>query len=204
MAHQIKDYWQNYIDGKWVDGDAGGRIEIENPATATKLCEIAEARASDVDKAVAAARRAFESRVLSDMRPSARGQLMQDISRHFTEMADEIALAECLDNGKSLAGGKNEALAAARYFSYYGGAADKLEGKMIPLGAGYVDYTIPAPFGVSAQIVPWNFPLQMRPARWPVLSQPAIQLFLNLPKFPHSALPCWRKPVIAPVSLPGA
>jgi aldehyde dehydrogenase (NAD+) len=161
MAHQIKDYWQNYIDGKWVDGDAGGRIEIENPATASKLCDIAEARASDVDKAVEAARRAFESRVLSDMRPSARGQLMQEISRHFTEMADEIALAECLDNGKSLAGGKNEALAAARYFSYYGGAADKLEGRMIPLGAGYVDYTIPAPFGVSAQIVPWNFPLQI-------------------------------------------
>jgi aldehyde dehydrogenase (NAD+) len=161
MTHQIKDYWQNYIDGKFVDGDAGGRIEIENPATASKLCDIAEARASDVDKAVAAARRAFESRVLTDMRPSARGALMMEISRHFTEMADEIALAECLDNGKTLAGGKNEALAAARYFSYYGGAADKLEGRMIPLGAGYVDYTVPAPFGVSAQIVPWNFPLQI-------------------------------------------
>jgi aldehyde dehydrogenase (NAD+) len=161
MAHEIKNYWQNYIDGQWVDGDAGGRIAIENPATAARLCEIAEARSSDVDKAVAAARRAFESRVLIDMRPSARGQLMLEIARHFTEMADEIALAECLDNGKTLAGGKNEALAAARYFSYYGGAADKLEGRMIPLGAGYVDYTVPSPFGVSVQIVPWNFPLQI-------------------------------------------
>jgi aldehyde dehydrogenase (NAD+)/betaine-aldehyde dehydrogenase len=95
------------------------------------------------------------------MRPAARGQLMFEIARQLTKMADEIALAECLDNGKSLAGGRNEALAAARYFTYYGGAADKLEGRMIPLGAGYLDYTIPAPYGVSAQIVPWNFPLQI-------------------------------------------
>ena len=161
MAQEIKKYWQNYIDGQWTDGRDGGRIALENPATGEPLAEIAEATSADVDLAVAAARRAFQSRILINMRPSARGQLMFEIARHFTEMADEIALAECLDNGKSLAGGRNEALAAARYFTYYGGAADKLEGRMIPLGEGYIDYTIPAPFGVSAQIVPWNFPLQI-------------------------------------------
>ncbi|NIR60580.1 MAG: aldehyde dehydrogenase family protein, partial [Gammaproteobacteria bacterium] len=115
----------------------------------------------EVDRAVAAARRAFASRMLLDMRPSARGRLMLDIARHLEAMADDIARTECLDNGKTLAGGRNEALAAARYFTYYGGAADKIEGRMIPLGADYVDYTVPAPFGVSAQIVPWNFPLQI-------------------------------------------
>ena len=161
MAQKIRDYWQNYIDGKWVDGAAGGRIVVENPATGAALAEIAEATAADVDTAVAAARKSFNARTLTNMRPSARGQLMFEVARCLTEMADEIALAECLDNGKSLSGGRNEALAAARYFSYYGGAADKLEGRMIPLGEGYVDYTIPAPFGVSAQIVPWNFPLQI-------------------------------------------
>jgi aldehyde dehydrogenase (NAD+)/betaine-aldehyde dehydrogenase len=161
MAQEIKDYWRNYIDGEWVDGQDGGRIGLENPATGAPLAEIAKAAAGDVDLAVAAARRAFESRVLINMRPAARGQLMFEIARQLTKMADEIALAECLDNGKSLAGGRNEALAAARYFTYYGGAADKLEGRMIPLGAGYLDYTIPAPYGVSAQIVPWNFPLQI-------------------------------------------
>jgi len=161
MAQDIKSYWQNYIDGRWTDGQGGGRIALENPATAEPLAEIAEATAADVDLAVAAARRAFNDRILVNMRPSARGQLMFEIARHLTEMADDIALAECLDNGKSLAGGRNEALAAARYFTYYGGAADKIEGRMIPLGEGYVDYTIPAPFGVSAQIVPWNFPLQI-------------------------------------------
>jgi len=161
MTTKFRKYWQNYIGGKWVDGSAGGRIPLENPATAEPLAEIAQATAADVDAAVAAARKAFEARTLVDMRPAARGQLMLDIARHFTDMAEDVALAECLDNGKTLAGGRNEAMAAVRYLTYYGGAADKLEGAMIPLGAGYVDYTIPAPYGVSAQIVPWNFPLQI-------------------------------------------
>lgn len=157
----IKKYWRNYINGEWVDAEDGGRIEIENPATGGIIAEVARAQKDDIDRAVAAARACFESRELYSMRPTNRGQLMFDIARHLTEMADEIALAECLDNGKTLAGSKNEAMAAARYFTYYGGLADKLEGRMIPLGADYLDYTIPSPFGVSAQIVPWNFPLQI-------------------------------------------
>lgn len=158
---EIRKYWQNYINGEWVDAQDDGRIEIENPATGQIIAEVAQARGEDVNRAVAAARACFESRELYNMRPTNRGALMFEVARHMTEMADEIALAECLDNGKTLAGGKNEALAAARYFTYYGGLADKLEGRMIPLGADYVDYTIPSPFGVSAQVVPWNFPLQI-------------------------------------------
>jgi len=161
MALAIKPYWQNYVDGAWCDGAAGKRIPIENPASGQVIAEIARAEATDVDRAVAAARAAFEKRTLIDMRPATRAQLMFEIAAEFKKLADEIAAAECLDNGKTLAGGRNEALAAARYFTYYGGAADKLEGRMIPLGAGYVDYTVPAPYGVSAQIVPWNFPLQI-------------------------------------------
>lgn len=161
MTQGIKPYWQNYIDGAWRDGVAGKRISIENPASGEIIAEIARAEAADVDLAVKAARAVFEKRVLVDMRPAARAQLMFDVAAEFKKLADEIALAECLDNGKTLTGGKNEALAAARYFTYYGGAADKLEGRMIPLGAGYVDYTVPSPYGVSAQIVPWNFPLQI-------------------------------------------
>lgn len=160
-APTIKRHWQNFIDGAWVDGSGGEVVAIENPATAQVIADIARATPADVDCAVAAARARFNARSLIDMRPSARGQMLFDIAQAFKEMADEIALVECLDNGKTVAAGKNEALAAARYFAYYGGAADKLEGRMIPLGAGYVDYTIPAPYGVSAQIVPWNFPLQI-------------------------------------------
>lgn len=161
MAEDLKKYWQNYIAGEWVDSLDGARIEIENPATGQIIAEFARAKSEDVDRAVAAARACFNSRDLYNMRPVNRGALMFEIARHMNDMADEIALAECLDNGKTLTGGRNEALAAARYFTYYGGLADKLEGRMIPLGADYVDYTIPSPFGVSAQIVPWNFPLQI-------------------------------------------
>ncbi|MGQ3074996.1 MAG: aldehyde dehydrogenase family protein [Ferrovibrionaceae bacterium] len=157
----IKRYWQNFIDGAWVDGADGGRIPVEDPARGEVIAEIARATPADVDRAVAAARARFNARTLIDMRPSARGQLLLDIAQAMRAMADDIALVECLDNGKTLAAGRNEALAAARYFTYYGGATDKLEGRMIPLGAGYVDYTVPAPFGVSAQVVPWNFPLQI-------------------------------------------
>ncbi|MEH6527580.1 MAG: aldehyde dehydrogenase family protein [Sneathiella sp.] len=161
MADKIKKYWQHYINGNWVDGLDGDRISIENPATATEIAEVTRAKANDIDLAVSAARACFESRELYNMRPTNRGLLMFEIARHLTEMADDIALTECLDNGKTVAGGKNEAMAAARYFTYYGGLADKLEGRMIPLGADYLDYTIPSPYGVSAQIVPWNFPLQI-------------------------------------------
>jgi len=151
----------HYIAGHWVEGQGSDCISVNDPALGQPFAELMAASVSQVDQAVAAARRCFNTRELHNMRPTNRGALMFEIARHIMDMADEIALAECLDNGKTLAGGKNEALAAARYFTYYGGLADKLEGRMIPLGADYLDYTIPSPFGVSAQIVPWNFPLQI-------------------------------------------
>ncbi|MBM3570315.1 MAG: aldehyde dehydrogenase family protein [Alphaproteobacteria bacterium] len=161
MTRTIRSEWRNFIGGAWKDAAAGRRIPIENPATGEAIAQVARAERAEVDAAVAAARACFASRVLQDMRPAARGQLLFEIAAQLKAMADDIALVECLDNGKTLAGGRNEALAAARYFTYYGGATDKLEGRMIPLGAGYVDYTVPAPYGVSAQVVPWNFPLQI-------------------------------------------
>ena len=115
MALAIKPHWQNYVDGAWHDGAGGRRIPIENPATGQVIAEIARAEAADIDRAVGAARAAFERRTLIDMRPATRAQLMFDIAAEFKKLADEIAAVECLDNGKTLAGGRNEALAAARY-----------------------------------------------------------------------------------------
>ena len=160
-GNPIETEWKHFIDGAWCPAGDGGAIELENPGTEEGLARIARATPADIDAAVAAARRAFASRVLVDLRPAERGRLLLELAAAMRDMAEEIALVECLDNGKPLGQARNEAFAAARYFTYYGGAADKLEGKMIPLGGGYVDYTIPAPFGVSAQIVPWNFPLQI-------------------------------------------
>ncbi len=97
---ELKKYWKNYIDGQWLDGANGDRIVVENPATAQPLADVARATEADVDLAVSAARRCFNSRELYNMRPTNRGALMFEIARHMTEMTDEIAYAECLDNGK--------------------------------------------------------------------------------------------------------
>lgn len=159
MTKGIRPYWKNFIDGQWLDGDGGERIAVTDPATAEPIAEVARATAGDVDKAVQAARGAFESGELARLRPHERGELMFEIARRLDEMADEIALVECHDNGKTLAAGRAEVGLTQRYLNYYGGLADKLEGRQIPLGPGLVDYTVHAPFGVSAQIVPWNGPL---------------------------------------------
>ncbi len=159
MTTGIRPYWQNYVDGAWVDGAEGGRITVSDPATGSAIAEVARAMPADIDLAVAAARRCYESRVLRDLRPHKRGDLMLEVARHLGTLADEIAVLECHDNGKTLAAGRAEVALTQRYLSYYAGLADKLEGRQIPLGDGLLDYTLHTPYGVSAQIVPWNGPL---------------------------------------------
>jgi len=157
--NEIRTYWQNFIGGEWVEGATGERITVTDPATAEPIAEVARAVPADVDRAVAAARHCFDSRVLLEMRPSERGELMHRVAARLGGLADEIATVECFDNGKTLAAGRAEVALTQRYLTYYGGMADKLEGRQIPLGDGLIDYTVHAPFGVSAQIVPWNGPL---------------------------------------------
>jgi len=159
MSDQVRAYWRNFIGGEWSENASGRSIAVENPATGEVISEVACADACDIDLAVAAARRAFDERVMLLMTPAARGELMFAIADKLGAMADEIALAEMLDNGKTLEAGYNEVKLTQRYLRYYGGLADKLEGRQIPLGDGVVDYTVHMPYGVSAQIVPWNGPL---------------------------------------------
>lgn len=159
MTLSVRPYWQNFIDGQWMDSADGSRIVVTDPATARPIAEVARALPQDIDKAVAAARKCFDSRILIDMRPALRGELMFEIAAELDLLADEIATVECFDNGKTLAAGRTEVALTQRYLRYYGGMADKLEGRQIPLGDGMLDYTVHAPFGVSAQIVPWNGPL---------------------------------------------
>lgn len=159
MTDPIQTYWQNFIAGRWVDGC--GRIRVDNPATAEPLAEIAQAGLKEVDAAVTAARRCFSTRALTDIRPRERSAMMFRIAAELRVLAEEGGLVGCLENGKPLTEAHFEFEEAARYFEYYGGLADKIEGRFIPLGAGYVDYTIQSPYGVSAQIVPWNFPVSL-------------------------------------------
>ena len=157
---EIKPYWQNYIDGTWVDGGAG-RIDIINPSNNEKLAEHAIADANDVDRAVEAAQRVHHSGQLSDLRPVERGRMVTAMGRYLLDHMDEIAPVLTLEQGKPLWGSRIEIEGAARYFEYYGNQAETVEGRSIPLGKSYFDFTIYEPYGVSAQIIPWNYPIEM-------------------------------------------
>ena len=157
---QIAPYWQNYINGAWVDGQAG-RITVTDPATGQAIAEQALADAGDVDRAVRAARALHLSGALRDMRPIERGRMVQAMGRYLLENIDEIAALLTLEQGKPLWESRIEIEGAALYFAYYGNQASTVEGRSIPLGAGYFDWTENEPYGVSAQIIPWNYPLEM-------------------------------------------
>lgn len=156
----MKTYWQNYIDGAWVDGGAGW-IDVFNPGTGEKLAEHTLADAADVDHAVMAARRVHMSGALSDLRPVERGRMVQAMGRYLLENINEIARVLTLEQGKPLWEARIEIEGAARYFEYYGNQAETVEGRSIPLGKDYFDFTTYEPFGVSAQIIPWNYPVEM-------------------------------------------
>lgn len=156
----LQPYWQNHIDGHWVDGGAG-RIVVTDPATGEPLAEQALADAADVDRAVQAARRVHRSGVLTAMRPIERGRMVQAMGRYLLDHKDEIARVLTLEQGKPLWESHIEVEGAALYFEYYGNQASTVEGRSIPLGGGYFDWTEHEPYGVSAQIIPWNYPVEM-------------------------------------------
>ncbi len=157
---EIKPYWQNYINGEFCDGNAG-KITVDNPATAKPIAQQALANASDVTRAVQAAKACHQSQILPNMRPVELGRMVRKMGDYFIQNIDEIAPIFTLESGKPLWEAKIEIAGAARYFEYYGNQAETIEGRTIPLGADYIDFTLYEPFGVSAQIIPWNYPLEM-------------------------------------------
>lgn len=148
--------YDNYIDGDWVGADH--YLAVDDPATGEVFAEIAEAGIGDADAAMAAARRCVDSGALSTVRPAQRVTWLLAIADEIKALTEEAAQMLCRENGKSLAVARGEFEESARYFEYYAGMADKIEGRSIPLGNGYVDFTSYEPMGVSVQIVPWNFP----------------------------------------------
>ncbi len=149
---------RNFINNTWQDA-GGGWLAVEDPATETVTGHAARSGAAEIDAAVRAAREVADRRLLADMDPMARAALMRATAEAIEAKRDAWAPVLCRESGKPLSDAAGEFDEAAAYFRYYGGLADKLEGRAIPLGQGYVDYTIREPYGVSAQIVPWNFPV---------------------------------------------
>ena len=112
---EIPEYWQNYIDGAFVDGGAG-RITVDNPGTGEALAEQAAADSADVDRAVQAAKRVHDSGALSELRPVERGRMVQAMGRYILDHVDEIATVLTLEAGKPYWEAKIEVEGAARYF----------------------------------------------------------------------------------------
>ena len=155
------------IDGCWIDSASGKTFETINPATGDTICHVAEADKSDVDMAVAAARRAFDSGPWSKMNPADRGRLLYKLADAIEADADNLAALETLDNGKPIRDSKavDVPLTIACY-RYYAGWADKIHGKVLPISGDFHAYTRHEPVGVVGQIIPWNFPLLMQSWKW--------------------------------------
>ncbi|MEM7070361.1 MAG: aldehyde dehydrogenase family protein, partial [Pseudomonadota bacterium] len=156
----VPSFFQNFINGAFVDGK-GGRISIENPANGDIVAEQALADEHDVDDAVRSAQKAFEKNTLFAMRPVERGRMVRKIGDLLLDQKETIAKLLTLESGKPLWEAEIEVEGAARYFEYYGNQAETIEGRSIPLGDQYYNFTTYEPYGVSAQIIPWNYPLEM-------------------------------------------
>ena len=157
---------QLLIGGNLVDSAVGETFDTINPATNQSIGKIAKASKEDVDRAVNAARKAFDEGPWPKMSPYERGRIIQKIADRIRERADEIAHVESLDTGKPLARAKGEIMGSATVFDYYAGAGDKFFGDTIPMGDSTLNFTLREPIGVAGQIVPWNFPFMM--AAWKV------------------------------------
>jgi aldehyde dehydrogenase (NAD+) len=152
------------INNRWVDSISGKTFETINPATGEVIAKVAEADAPDVDVAVKAARKAFNSKSpWRTMSASERGKLLNRLADLIEKNVDELAMLESLDNGKPrhVARTADLPLVIACY-RYYAGWADKIQGKTIPIAGDYLCYTRHEPVGVVGQIIPWNFPLLMQ------------------------------------------
>src|SRR5438094_104049 len=155
------------INGKWVEAASGKTFPTYNPATGEVLARVAEGDREDIERAVKAARTAFDVGPWSKMTPSERGRLIWKLADLLEQHLEEFAELEMLDNGKPLKMARiADVPLAVDLFRYMAGWATKIEGNTIPLSAGgkYLAYTLREPVGVAGQIIPWNFPLLM--AAW--------------------------------------
>src|SRR5262249_13422211 len=164
LAESTPSKNQLFIDGQWVDSESGKTFKTPNPATGDTLAEVAEADKADIDKAVTAARRAFEGK-WSKLSARDRGKLLYKLSQLIEQHASELATIETLDNGKPIKESTYVDLPqVVENFEYFAGWATKIEGETIPVPGKMFNYTLREPIGVCGQIIPWNFPLLM--AAW--------------------------------------
>jgi aldehyde dehydrogenase (NAD+) len=151
------------INNRWVESESGETFGTVNPSTGEEICRVAAANEADVDKAVRAAREAFERGPWRKAHASERGQLLHRLADLIEKNADELARLESLDNGKPVSiARKVDVAKTIACYRYFGGWADKIHGKTIPIDGNFFCYTRHEPVGVVGQIIPWNYPMLMQ------------------------------------------
>jgi phenylacetaldehyde dehydrogenase len=190
-----------FIDGAFVPAASGKTFETRDPATGEVIANVAEGAAIDINRAVAAARKAFDAGKWRTLAPSQRARLLFALADRIEARADDFAVLETLDNGKPLKVARAEVLGAAEIFRYMAGWVTKIEGNTIPVHPKFFAYTLREPVGVVGQIVPWNFPLLM--AAWklaPALAAGCTSVLKPAEQTPLSALLLGE--LIAEIGLP--
>jgi len=178
------------INGEWLEPATGRHYDDINPSTGEVVASVAEAGAEDVDRAVKAARTAFQDGAWSRLHASERGRLLYRLARLVDEHAQELAQIDAVDAGKPVTSSLRVDLpAAVDCFEYYAGWADKIHGETVPVKGGAFTYLLRQPVGVVGQIIPWNFPVMM--AAWklaPALACGCTVLLKPAEQSPLSAL----------------
>ncbi|QQG48830.1 MAG: aldehyde dehydrogenase family protein [archaeon] len=161
MQAEALPQFQMFIGGKWVPSRSGQTYSVLNPALGSQLAAVSKGGAQDADAAVEAAKAAFEDPSWRTMDPSKRGRILYKIAQLLREGMTYLAQTETMNNGKPLGQAKGDVAMSARHFEYFAGLADKVQGSTIPVPGNRLDYTVKEPLGVTAHIVPWNYPLVM-------------------------------------------
>jgi betaine-aldehyde dehydrogenase len=156
--------YQQYINGEWVSNASGKTFPVYEPATEQVMAEVAEAESVDVDRAVQAARKAFDQGPWPQKTPQDRAQILFKLAAKVREQLPMLAEVEALNTGKPIVEAEGDIGAVAEIFEYYGGLATKIPGMVNPVSANALSLSLREPIGVAGLIVPWNYPLLM--ASW--------------------------------------
>ncbi len=153
--------YQMFVAGKYTDSSSGAFFPVHDPSNGETIGHVAKGTIEDVKVAVESARKAFENPDWRWIDATRRGRILYKLSQLIREKLDELASLESLNNGKPLRESKGDIAYAARSYEYYAGLADKIQGETIPVPGTRFAYTLREPIGVTAHIVPWNYPFQL-------------------------------------------
>jgi len=159
----IRSY-PNYINGKWESSASGKTFPVYDPSTEEVIAQVAASEAADVDRAVKAARAAFDSGPWAQTTAQDRGRILFKLAEKIRQNAAALAELECRNSGKPIVEAEYDIADVATCFEYYGGLANKVTGQVNPVPANALSFTLKEPVGVAGQIIPWNYPLLM--AAW--------------------------------------